>query len=72
MELIQNPQVTARIQREIDKFNEEFGKFEQIKKFELIGSEMTVETGELTPTLKLKRKFIMEKYADLVKKIYGE
>jgi long-chain acyl-CoA synthetase len=71
-ELISNPKVIARIQREIDIFNEEFGKFEQIKKFELLDAEMTVETGEMTPTLKFKRKFIMEKYAHLVQKIYGE
>lgn len=71
-ELIQAPQVIARIQEEITEFNQQFGKFEQIKKFELLPAEMTVETGELTPTLKFKRKAIMEKYADLVNRIYAE
>ena len=71
-DLIKSPEVIARIGREINEFNEAFGKFEQIKKFELLPHEMTVETGELTPTLKFKRKAIMEKYANLVDKIYQD
>jgi long-chain acyl-CoA synthetase len=47
------------------------GKVEQIKKFELIDHEWTTEGGELTPTLKPKRKIIMEKHENLFNKIYG-
>ena len=70
-ELINNEAVKARIQKEINRYNKEFGSYEQIKKFELLANEMGVETGELTPTLKLKRKIIMEIHKDKVKKIYG-
>ncbi len=66
-----NEKVIARIREEIDHYNASFGKWEQIKKFELVDSTWSVETKELTPTLKLKRKFIMEKYKDLFQKIYG-
>ncbi len=71
-ELINSPEIISRIAREVEEFNQEFGKFEQIKKFELLPNEMTVETGELTPTLKFKRKAIMDKYAAQVSRIYGE
>jgi long-chain acyl-CoA synthetase len=71
-DLIKHPKVIERIQKEIDLVNEEFGKFEQIKKFRLLPAEMSIEGGELTPTLKLKRKVIMAKYADLVEDIYKE
>ena len=50
--------------------NKNFGHTEQIKKFELLPNEWTVETKELTPTMKLKRRNIMEKYKNLVEKIY--
>lgn len=70
--LVENEKIIERVQKEIDKFNELFGGYEQIKKFELLPEEMSVEGGELTPTLKLKRKVIMDIHADRVKKIYGE
>ena len=70
--LIENQSVIDRIQKEIDHYNNLFGGYEQIKKFELLPEEMSVEGGELTPTLKLKRKVIMDIHADRVKKIYGE
>lgn len=70
-EMIKNEQVIARIQEEVDFFNKDFGKFEQIKKFELTDCQWTPETGELTPTMKPKRRFILEKHKDLVEKIYG-
>ncbi len=61
-ELIQRPEVIERIQQEVDKMNEFYGSWEKIKKFCLLPKEWSVESGELTPTLKLKRKIIMEKY----------
>ena len=70
-ELIKNEKVIARINEELDSFNSQFGKWEQVKKFELINHEWTVDTEELTPTMKLKRKNIMAKYTHLVEKIYG-
>ena len=68
---IKNEKVIARIKKEIDNLNTGFGSWEQVKKFELVDSTWSVETKELTPTLKLKRKFIMEKYKDLFEKIYA-
>lgn len=66
-----NAHVIERIQQEVDGFNKHLGHWETIKKFELLPKEMSVEGGELTPTLKLKRKKIMEIHAAHVKAIYG-
>ena len=65
-----SPIVLDRIQKEIDKANEHFGKWEQIKKFELTPDIWTIEGGHLTPTMKMKRKVIKEMYKDLIEKIY--
>lgn len=69
-EVCQNERVRARVQKEIDRLNEKFGKWEQVKKFELTPNVWSIDTGELTPTLKLKRKVILEKYKSLYNKIY--
>ncbi len=61
-EMVKNPVIRKRMMKEVDKYNKYFGDTEQIKKFDLIDFEWTVQTGELTPTLKLKRNFINEKY----------
>ncbi|MBL4905603.1 MAG: long-chain fatty acid--CoA ligase, partial [Flavobacteriaceae bacterium] len=60
----------ARVQQEIDRYNKHFGNWEQIKKFEITPDEWTLEAGHLTPTLKMRRKIIKEKYQDLFNKIY--
>lgn len=70
-EIIQNGKVIQKFQEEIDKYNTFFGDYERIKKFELTPNQWGIESGEMTPTLKLKRKVILEKHADLFKKIYG-
>jgi len=62
--------IKDRIQKEIDEANEHFGKWEQIKKFELTPDIWTIDDGHLTPTMKMKRKVIKEKYKDLIEKIY--
>jgi long-chain acyl-CoA synthetase len=67
---IKTKAVRDRIQDEIALVNETLGSWEKIKRFELIATEWSVQGTELTPTLKLKRKVIMEKYADLVKEVY--
>jgi long-chain acyl-CoA synthetase len=69
-ELSSNQAVIERIQKEVDYFNEFYGNWEKIKKFKLLPHEMSIEGGELTPTLKLKRKIILEKYKKLVAEIY--
>ncbi len=71
-EVVKNQTVIDRFQKEIDEKNEGFGKWEQVKKFELLPAEFTIDGGEITPTLKLKRKDILRKYEALVEKIYAE
>jgi long-chain acyl-CoA synthetase len=70
-EIISNEKVIERIQGEIDTLNEKFGNWEKIKRFELTPDIWSIEGGQLTPTLKLKRKIVMEKYIDLFHKIYN-
>ncbi|MES2411715.1 MAG: AMP-dependent synthetase/ligase [Bacteroidota bacterium] len=69
-EIISNPEVIKRIHQEVDAVNEKFGSWEKIKKFELTPDLWTVPAGHLTPTMKLKRKIVMEKYINLFHKIY--
>ena len=59
------------LEEEVDKLNEKFGNWEKIKRIELTPDLWTIEGGHLTPTLKLKRKVVMEKYLDLFNKIYN-
>jgi long-chain acyl-CoA synthetase len=70
-ELIQNNQVLDRIQEEISALNEKFGTWERIKRFELTPEIWSIKEGHLTPTLKLRRKIILEKYKNLYQKIYS-
>ena len=69
--IVSNPKVIERIQEEINELNEKFGNWEKIKRFELTPDLWTIDGGHLTPTLKLKRKIVLEKYKDLYSKIYG-
>lgn len=69
--LLHHPQVHHHFQQIINEANKHFNKVEQVKKFELLPTEWSIEGGELTPTLKLKRKVIMEKYNDIVRRIYA-
>ena len=69
-EMIKNPQVQELYKNEVEHYNQQFNHVEQIKKFELLPHEWSIETGEMTPKLSLKRKVIMEKYKDAVRRIY--
>ena len=68
--LVNHQEVIKLYQSEVSRFNEEFGNWEQIKKFEIVESVWGVESGELTPTLKLKRRIIKEKFKALIERIY--
>jgi len=70
--VIKEEKVIARIKKEVDKYNEGFGSWEQVKRFELLPTELSIDGGELTPTLKLRRKPILAKYNEQLIKIYGE
>lgn len=71
-QIVTNEKIKALINAEIDKYNRDFGKWEQVKKFHLLSAEWTVEAGELTPTMKLKRKVIYERYANHVDNLYKD
>mgnify|MGYP003111045924 FL=1 len=70
-ELLKNTEVINKFKAEVDATNQSFGHWEQVKKFEIINEQWGIASGELTPTLKLKRRIIKEKYADLIEKIYA-
>ncbi|MBK6987059.1 MAG: long-chain fatty acid--CoA ligase [Bacteroidetes bacterium] len=71
-DVVSKLEVVDRIQKEVDHYNLDFGQSEQIKKFILLSDEWTVDSGELTATLKLKRKIINEKYNSRIEKMYSE
>jgi len=68
---VRDPKVVARFQQEVEEANEQFAKWEKVKDFRLTPETWTVDGGHLTPTMKLRRKIIREKYSDLYKEIYG-
>lgn len=69
-EMVALPRINKRFHKEVQKFNKFFGATEQIRSFELVSAEWTVDTGELTPSLKLKRKVICEKYKAVIARIF--
>jgi long-chain acyl-CoA synthetase len=69
-EVIKDPVIIKRFKKEIDHFNKFFGNTEQIQSFELIDHEWSLETGELTANLKLKRSFILDKYQEEVDRLF--
>ncbi|MEY3433174.1 MAG: hypothetical protein RL131_1110 [Bacteroidota bacterium] len=70
-EMINHPKVLEYYKSIVEKYNPQFNPVEQVKKFELLDAEWTINGGELTPTLKLKRKVIMEKYGAAIERIYA-
>ena len=70
-EVIRNAGIINRIENEIHEINQHFGRHEQIKKWEFISDKWTYDSGELSPTLKLRRRFLNKKYAALIEEMYG-
>jgi long-chain acyl-CoA synthetase len=70
-ELIKHPKVIDLFNDLIDSYNKYFNHVEQIKRFSLLPREWSIETGEMTPKLSLKRKVVMEKYRDAIEHIYA-
>ena len=68
--MINNPAVKALYTKEVDRLNQFINHVEQIKKFELLPVEWSIESGEMTPKLSLKRKVIMEKNKEAIRRIY--
>ena len=70
-EMIQHPQVIDFYRELVETCNQQFNHVEQVKKFELLANDWSIETGEMTPKLSIKRKVIMEKYRDAIERIYA-
>lgn len=70
-ELIKKPEVISRLNEEVDKLNKSLGDHEKIKRFRLVEEEWSTETGELSPTLKLKREEIANKYEETISQIFN-
>jgi long-chain acyl-CoA synthetase len=68
--LAEHPKVRELIQSELDRANEKYAKVEQVKRFFILDHDLSQETGELTPTLKVKRNIVNEKYADAFAALY--
>jgi long-chain acyl-CoA synthetase len=71
LELVKHPKVVKLYQEEVNRMNTFFGQTEQIKRFRLVCDEWTPQSGALSPTLKLRRKFLYNKYESLMKEIYA-
>ena len=70
-EMVTNEKVLNKIKKDVDQANENFAQWEKIKKFKLTPEIWSVDSGHLTPTMKLKRKIIKSKYQDLLEEIYS-
>jgi len=71
-DLIKNPQVIAKVGSRVERVNEQLSNYERIKKLTLLEQEMTLEGGQLTPSLKIKRRVIKEMYATQIEAMYAE
>ena len=71
-DLAANPEIHKLIEGEVETRNRELASFESVKQFRIVARDFTIETGELTPTLKVKRKVVLDKYGDLVETMYQE
>ena len=71
-DVVHHPRVLELYKELVESFNSYFNHVEQIKKFELLPREWTIDSGEMTPKLSLKRKVVMEKYKDAIERIYAE
>jgi long-chain acyl-CoA synthetase len=71
LELVNNPKVLNMYKDLVENFNKYFNHVEQIKKFELLPNEWSIESGEMTPKMSIKRKVVMEKFRDAIERIYA-
>ncbi|MFP8490285.1 AMP-dependent synthetase/ligase [Gracilimonas sp. Q87] len=70
--ITENKYVIKRIQKEVDKVNADLSKWEKVKKFKILKDQFTIEEGEITPTMKVKRNVINKKYKDVIDSIYAD
>jgi long-chain acyl-CoA synthetase len=70
-EIADNPEVNKLFETLIGEKNKNFGQWETIKRFKLMATEWSIDSGELTPTMKVKRKVVIEKFKDVIEKLYS-
>ncbi|MCW2928346.1 MAG: long-chain fatty acid--CoA ligase [Thermoleophilia bacterium] len=70
-DLVDNPEVHALVRAAVDSVNASVGRVEQVKRYRILPIDFTQETGELTPTLKLKRKVVVDRYGQWIEDMYG-
>jgi long-chain acyl-CoA synthetase len=70
-ELAEQEPVREMVQNELDRANSNYAQVEQVKKFTILDHDLSIETGELTPTLKVKRNVVYDRYGDLFESMYG-
>jgi long-chain acyl-CoA synthetase len=71
VELLAHPQIISLMERQVDKFTPELAHYEKVKAVALLARELTIENGELTPTLKIRRRIVEEKYQTLIDRLYA-
>jgi long-chain acyl-CoA synthetase len=71
-EMCSHPKIVDLIERQVAAATKDLARFESVKKIALLENELSVEGGELTPTLKIKRRVVEEKYKDVIEKLYYE
>ena len=69
-DLIENEEIKALFKKQVDEVNEALPRYEQIKYYKVLDKTFSVESGELTPTLKLKRRIVFEKFKDDIESMY--
>jgi long-chain acyl-CoA synthetase len=69
--LHENAEVRASIQAHLDQINQKFARVEQVKKFAILPQDLSQEGGELTPTMKIKRNVVAEKYEQEIEALYA-
>jgi long-chain acyl-CoA synthetase len=71
-ELADHDEVREIVQKELDRANSNYAQVEQIKKFTILDHDLSIDSGELTPTLKVKRNVVYDKYSDLFESMYSK
>lgn len=71
-EIRKSDSVRARVQQSVDQANSELARYENIRKYEILDNEFTIETGELTPTMKIKRKVVFDKFESIIEGFYAD
>ncbi len=70
-ELVRNEKFLSHVKRDIDYLQRDFSKFERVRKFQFLHKSFSIETGELSPKLSVKRHVVEQKYKDLIELMYG-